>query len=63
MPSFILTRMAIADLKNMGRYTQEKWGSDQRNTYLAMLDASFRQLAGTPLQGKDCGTIVKDTGN
>ena len=57
MPSFILTNKAIADLKDIGRYTQEKWGREQRNLYLRMLDASFQQLAANPLVGKDCSDI------
>lgn len=57
MPSFTLTNKAIADLKDIGRYTQKHWGREQRNLYLRMLDASFQQLAGNPLAGKDCSEI------
>jgi toxin ParE1/3/4 len=47
----------MADLKAIGHYTQERWGLEQRNLYLKMLDASFRQLAADPLKGKDCSEI------
>jgi toxin ParE1/3/4 len=48
----------MADLKAIGHYTQERWwGREQRNFYLRMLDASFRQLAADPLKGKDCSEI------
>jgi toxin ParE1/3/4 len=57
MPTFILTNKAIADLKDIGRYTQKHWGREQRNLYLRMLDASFQQLAANPLAGKDCSDI------
>ena len=57
MPSFILTNKAIADLKDIGRYTQKHWGCEQRNLYLRMLDTSFQQLAANPLAGKDCSDI------
>jgi toxin ParE1/3/4 len=57
MPTFTLTNKAIADLKNIGRYTLEHWGREQRNLYLQMLDASFQQLATNPLKGKDCSDI------
>jgi len=30
MSSVILTNKAIADLKDIGRYTQEHWGREQR---------------------------------
>ncbi len=57
MPSFTITNMAKADLKEIGRYTQEHWGRDQRDQYLTMLDAYFHQLAANPFNGKDCSEI------
>jgi toxin ParE1/3/4 len=57
MPIFTLTNKAIADLKDIGRYTLVHWGREQRNLYLGMLDASFQQLASNPLTGKDCSDI------
>ena len=57
MPSFTLTNMAKADLKDIGRYTLNKWGREQRNHYLSILDACFRQLAENPFNGKDCSEI------
>ena len=41
MPSFTLTNMAKDDLKEIGRYTQKRWGRDQRDQYLTMLDTCF----------------------
>ncbi|MDT8317193.1 MAG: type II toxin-antitoxin system RelE/ParE family toxin [bacterium] len=57
MPSFIITNMAKADLKDIGRYTQEHWGRDQRDQYLTMIDVYFHQLAANPLKGKNCNEI------
>ena len=57
MAGFTLTNWAKADLKEIGRYTQERWGREQRNTYLTRLDACFRQLAANPLTGKECDDI------
>ncbi|MDA8414389.1 MAG: type II toxin-antitoxin system RelE/ParE family toxin [Desulfobacteraceae bacterium] len=57
MPSFSLTNMAKADLKEIARFTQNRWGREQRNLYLQMLDVSFQQLAANPLKGKDCSDI------
>lgn len=57
MPTFTLTNMAFADLKDIGHHTLEKWGREQRNLYLKMLDTTFRQLAANPLKGKDCSDI------
>lgn len=56
-PLFTLTNKAKADLKKIGRYTQEHWGRDQRNQYLTMMDACFHQLAANPHIGKDCNEI------
>lgn len=36
MPRFHLTQAAKADLKDIGRYTQQKWGRAQRDKYLTM---------------------------
>jgi toxin ParE1/3/4 len=57
MPAFTLTNMAKADLQEIAKFTQNRWGHEQRNLYLKMLDASFHQLAANPLKGKDCSDI------
>ncbi|WKJ89077.1 type II toxin-antitoxin system RelE/ParE family toxin [Methylomonas montana] len=57
MSRFLLTNAAKADLKSIGRYTQETWGIEQRNLYLTLLDRSFHDLVVNPLMGKDCGDI------
>jgi toxin ParE1/3/4 len=57
MSNFTITNKAIADLKEIGRYTLEHWGREQRKLYLQMLDTSFQQLASNPLKGKDCSDI------
>jgi toxin ParE1/3/4 len=57
MPGFRLTKLAKADLKDIGRYTQDIWGREQRNRYLATLDASFHDLAQAPHKGRSCDDI------
>lgn len=57
MHRFVLTQKAKDDLKAIGRYTQEKWGRDQRNRYLTMLDEKFHELAVNPMKGRDCSAI------
>lgn len=57
MPTFTLTNIAKADLKDIGRFTQTRWGREQRDLYLTMLDVSFQQLAANPLKGKACSEI------
>jgi toxin ParE1/3/4 len=49
---FRLTPRAIADLRNIGRFTLQKWGREQRNTYLRALDQRFFWLAENPQRGR-----------
>jgi toxin ParE1/3/4 len=48
---------AREDLKAIGRYTQKKWGREQRNRYLALIDESFHLLAVDPQKGRCCDVI------
>jgi toxin ParE1/3/4 len=57
MPSFSLTNKAIADLLEIGRYTEEHWGKVQRDKYLSLIDESFSCIAQSPTQGQDCSDI------
>ena len=36
MPIFSLTKQALEDLREIGRYTQQGWGRDQRRHYLVL---------------------------
>lgn len=57
MAHFHLTQAAKADLKAIGRHTEQRWGRTQRNHYLTMLDRCFQELAAEPLRGRDCSDI------
>ena len=57
MPPFCLTAKALEDLKSIGRFTENKWGRDQRNKYLAMLDSTFNSIAHQPGVGAICDYI------
>jgi toxin ParE1/3/4 len=57
MASFYLTHAAKADLKDIGRYTNQQWGAAQRDKYLTMLDGCFQDLAAKPGLGRDCSDI------
>jgi len=57
MLSFRLTKKAIKDIKDIGRYTQENWGREQRNLYLSRLDDCFQLIAREPQIGKACDYI------
>lgn len=60
MPRFFLTKLALDDLRDIGRYTQVRWGREQRRSYLAQLDDYFRALAENPSQGQRCDEIRPD---
>ena len=57
MVNFQLTELAKQDLRSIGRYTQTTWGREQRNTYLAKIDAAFLLLADEPQLGKSCDDL------
>ena len=57
MPNFSLTEAAKSDLKRIARFTQKRWGREQRNHYLKTLNDCFRQLSSNPNMGKVCGEI------
>jgi toxin ParE1/3/4 len=57
MMEFRVSAKALKDLRAIGRYTQRKWGKDQRNKYLSMLDAGFHTIAHSPEVGINCEYI------
>ena len=57
MPKFSLTEKAKDDLKNIARFTESRWGKEQRNNYLKSLDDCFQQLGDSPAMGKSCEEI------
>ena len=57
MPGFRLPTKAMDDLRSIGRFTQKKWGREQRNKYFSMLDACFHTIANQPEVGIICDNI------
>jgi len=57
MPVYTVSNAAERDLKEIGRYTQKKWGIEQRNSYLKMLDECFIGIASGRIEGRDCSAI------
>lgn len=57
MKRFRLTKRAVADMRSIGRYTTENWGTVQRNKYLRQLNARFAWLAENPRLGKSRGDL------
>ncbi len=57
MPCFTLTKKALSDLLEIGRYTEQNWGREQRYKYLSKLDDCFQQIAESPNLGRSCSEI------
>jgi toxin ParE1/3/4 len=49
--------LAQNDLKNIGRYTAQQWGIEQRNHYLFQFDERFKILSTNPKMGHCCDEI------
>lgn len=58
MKPFDLTRKAKTDLRAIAVFTEERWGSDQRNTYIKQFDDAFHTLSASPLLGTGCDDIL-----
>jgi plasmid stabilization system protein ParE len=46
VPAYKVSQVAFDDLVNIGRYTENEWGTSQRNTYFDDLERQFEMLAG-----------------
>ena len=57
MSPFKLTNKARDDLISIARYTELRWGRDQRKFYLKHLDDTFHALAANPDLGRSCNDI------
>ncbi len=59
MAQFTLRKKAESDLLSIGRYTQKRWGIEQRNRYLNQIDVAFPLLAENPNKGKKCDHVIQ----
>ena len=57
MAGFFLSGKAKVDVKEIGRYTQQRWGVEQRNRYLGELDACFQKIGANPTLGNSAEAI------
>ena len=48
-----VTGRAAKDLKEIARYTRDRWGGAQMERYLAEIEALFHRLRSTPELGKE----------
>ncbi len=59
MKAFVLTIKAKEDLRKVARFTEKRWGRDQRLLYVKQFDDVFHLLAETPAVGIQCEYIKK----
>ena len=57
MKAFELTKEAKEDLRKIAKFTEKRWGRDQRFLYIKQFDDVFHLLAKTPSVGKQCEYI------
>ena len=57
MLNVLLSNKALDDLKDIGRYTEERWGREQRNKYLSILDGFVQSIACDSAIGSLCDYI------
>ncbi|MEQ9491492.1 MAG: type II toxin-antitoxin system RelE/ParE family toxin [Alphaproteobacteria bacterium] len=48
MARYRVSKKAQDDIRNIGRYTQQKWGKAQRRKYLSGMNAQLQFLADNP---------------
>ena len=57
MSTFSLTQRAKADLKSIAKFTEKRWGREQRCIYIKQFDDTFHVLSDTPEIGNNCDHI------
>jgi toxin ParE1/3/4 len=60
MNTFALTRRAKADLKSIAKFTEKRWGREQRCIYIKQFDDTFHVLSDTPQIGNNCDYIKEN---
>ena len=60
MKTFSLTRRAKADLKSIAKFTEKRWGREQRCIYIKQFDDTFHVLSDTPEIGNNCDYIKEN---
>lgn len=59
MTRYRITHRAAADLRDIGRFTQDRWGRNARIAYLRRVARVFGQLAANPTMGRPRPEISK----
>ena len=57
MTGFVLSPLAQADLRDIWDYTADKWGLDQAESYLRVIEAAIKFVAAEPQRGRTADQI------
>jgi toxin ParE1/3/4 len=60
MSTFALTQRAKADLKSIAKFTEKRWGREQRCIYIKQFDDTFHVLSDTPEIGNNSDYIKEN---
>jgi Plasmid stabilization system protein len=60
MSTFSLTQCAKADLKSIAKFTEKRWGREQRYIYIKQFDDTFHVLSDTPEIGNNCDYLKEN---
>ncbi|MBL4781288.1 MAG: type II toxin-antitoxin system RelE/ParE family toxin [Porticoccaceae bacterium] len=60
MSTFALTQRAKVDLKSIAKFTEKRWGQEQRCSYIKQFDDTFHTLSNTPEIGNNCDYIKEN---
>jgi len=55
--AYVLSKAAVADLRQIVRYTRQQWGHGQVLSYMHQLQTSITRLAANPSVGKDLSDL------
>lgn len=59
MSRYVLSPRAQADLSDIWDYTAERWGTDQADGYLRLLQHAMEAIADNPRKGHLCEEVRK----
>lgn len=51
--AYKISKEAVKDLTDIGKYTEQVWGKAQRRRYLSLLEKKFNAVSERPLQNRE----------
>ena len=59
MSRYVLSPCARADLEDIWVYSAQRWGTDQAEDYIRLLQNAIETVAEEPRRGRACGEVRK----